>query len=184
MWLLVDDRQAYETRQNALFLRCRPVEQMVEQRIADERARIRTQRGGNLMFGEIAQNRTQRQARPICRRPFRIDRTARRNHIVGVRLGRVHQIRGASLQQHAAGRTLQTGGDDNIGIRLFDGVQQHGPGIGETDRKRHRRHAHGNILQKIVGQRHGLRWIIPIFGERHGNKYGRIHVDAVVRGET
>ena len=29
-----------------------------------------------------------------------------------------------SEHTHAAGRTLQTGGDDNIGIRLFDGVQQ------------------------------------------------------------
>lgn len=58
-------------RQNATFLARRPVEQMVEQRIAYERTGVGTQRGGNLVFGEIVQYRPQRQARPVRGRTFR-----------------------------------------------------------------------------------------------------------------
>ena len=103
--------------------------QMVEQAMHNERTGVGTQRGGNLVFGEIVQYRPQRQARPVRGRTFRVDRAAGRNHVVGIRLGCIHEICGASFQQNATGGALEPCGDDDVRLGLFDGFQQCGPGF-------------------------------------------------------
>ncbi len=181
---LVDDRQTDETGKHALVLRRGPIKQMIEQRIAYERARIGAQRSGNLMLGEIPQYRTQGQTGPIRGRPFRIDRPTRRNHVVRVGLRRIHEIRGAALQHDAPRGTLEPGCDDDVGIGRLYGLQQGGPGLGEADGQGHIGHPHLDVVRDAVRFRFATRGIRPPLGKRLRHPQGRIHVDAVIWRES
>ena len=136
------------------------------------------------MFGEIVQYRPQRQARPVRGRTFRVDRAAGRNHVVGIRLGRIHEICGASFQQNATGGALEPCGDDDVRLGLFDGFQQRGPGFGEAHRKRDVGDGDGDVLQQFFGDRLRLRRIGPLLGYRRRHEHGRIDVDAFIGRET
>ena len=77
----IDRREADEAGQHTILCR-RPVQQLVEQRIAYERARVGTERGGYAVAREIVDDGPQRQTGPICGRAVLDDRLEPRQRVV------------------------------------------------------------------------------------------------------
>ena len=125
-------------------------------------------------MGELAEDRTQRQSRPIGRRPAGSDGHKARRRIVHIRPAGVHDVRGTAFQQYATGRTLEPGGDDDVRLRLFDGPAQQWPRLGK---------AHGKA-DRADGKLHPVKAVNALLRKYPRHLVRRIDLDAVVMVET